>query len=147
MRNYETNGVIKNGVLSIRNRKLFDKAVLSFGDCEIELKISKKSRNRTSPQNRYYWGVIVFYWQQILEQDDATVFFAVTERTVQDRGAELLGILAVPDVLEPLFEDVAHLHGRVNPATIADPAAGADFKRVEGCRTEELIHEGASPSE
>ena len=69
MRNYETNGVIKNGVLSIRNRKLFDKAVLSFGDCEIELKISKKSRKRTSPQNRYYWGVIVFYWQQILEQE------------------------------------------------------------------------------
>ena len=69
MRNYEANGVIKNGVLSIRNRKLFDKAVLSFGDCEIELKISKKSRKRTSPQNRYYWGVIVFYWQQILEQE------------------------------------------------------------------------------
>ena len=69
MRNYETNGVIKNGVLSIRNRKLFDKAVLSFGDCEIELKISKKSRKRTIPQNRYYWGVIVFYWNQILEQE------------------------------------------------------------------------------
>jgi len=66
VRKYETNGVIKNGVLSIRNRKLFDKAVLSFGDCEIELKISKKSRKRTSPQNRYYWGVIVFYWREIL---------------------------------------------------------------------------------
>ena len=69
MRSYETNGVIKDNVLSIRNRKLFDKALSTFGDCEVEIKVVKKSRKRTSPQNRYYWGVIVFYWSEILTQE------------------------------------------------------------------------------
>ena len=69
MRSYEANGVIKDNVLSIRNRKLFDKALSTFGDCEVEIKVVKKSRKRTSPQNRYYWGVIVFYWSEILTQE------------------------------------------------------------------------------
>jgi len=66
LRTYEANGKITNGVLSIRYRSLFDKALLSFGDCEVEIKVSKKFRKRTSPQNRYYWSVIVFYWREIL---------------------------------------------------------------------------------
>ena len=74
MRSYETNGVIKDNVLSIRNRKLFDKALSTFGDCEVEIKVAKKSRKRTSPQNRYYWGVIVFYWQPLLTESQGTYF-------------------------------------------------------------------------
>ena len=70
MRSYESNGTIKDGVLSIRNRKLFDKALLSIGDCEVEIKVSKKFRKRTSPQNRYYWSVIVLYWSEILSQEN-----------------------------------------------------------------------------
>lgn len=66
MRSYEANGKITNGVLSIRYRSLFDKALIAFGDCEVEIKVSKKFRKRTSPQNRYYWSVIVFYWKEIL---------------------------------------------------------------------------------
>lgn len=69
MRSYEANGKIVNGVLSIRYRSLFDKALFAFGDCEVEIKVSKKSRKRTSPQNRYYWGVIIFYWEEILSQE------------------------------------------------------------------------------
>lgn len=69
LKSYESNGVIKNGVLSIRYRTLFDKALLSFGDCEVEIKVSKKFRKRTSPQNRYYWSVIVFYWKEILSAE------------------------------------------------------------------------------
>ena len=69
MRSYETNGVIKDNVLSIRNRKLFDKALSTFGDCEVEIKVVKKSRKRTNPQNRYYWGVIVLYWSELLTQE------------------------------------------------------------------------------
>ena len=66
LRTYEANGKITNGVLSIRYRSLFDKALFAFGDCEVEIKVSKKFRKRTSPQNRYYWSVIVFYWREIL---------------------------------------------------------------------------------
>ena len=66
LRTYEANGKITNGVLSIRYRSLFDKALFSFGDCEVEIKVSKKFRKRTSPQNRYYWSVIIFYWREIL---------------------------------------------------------------------------------
>lgn len=69
LRTYEANGKITNGVLSIRYRSLFDKALFAFGDCEVEIKVSKKLRKRTSPQNRYYWGVIVFYWSEILTQE------------------------------------------------------------------------------
>ena len=66
MRSYEANGKITNGVLSFRYRSLFDKALIAFGDCEVEIKVGKKFRKRTSPQNRYYWSVIVFYWKEIL---------------------------------------------------------------------------------
>jgi len=66
LKSYEANGTIKDGVLSIRYRKLFDKALFEIGDCEVDIKISKKFRKRTSPQNRYYWSVIVFYWKEIL---------------------------------------------------------------------------------
>ena len=74
MRNYETNGVIKNGVLSIRYRSLFDKALFAFGDCEVEIKVSKKFRKRTSPQNRYYWGVIVFMWKPLLTESQGVFY-------------------------------------------------------------------------
>ena len=74
MRSYESNGVIKNGVLSIRYRSLFDKALIEFGDCEVEIKVSKKFRKRTSPQNRYYWSVIVQYWMQLLTDSQGEVY-------------------------------------------------------------------------
>ena len=101
MRSYESNGVIKNGVLSIRYRTLFDKALFEFGDCEVEIKVSKKFRKRTSPQNRYYWSVIVFYWKEILikeygeqiSQAQAHEFlksnFNYTELVNQDTGEVL----------------------------------------------------------
>ena len=101
MRSYESNGVIKNGVLSIRYRTLFDKALFEFGDCEVEIKVSKKFRKRTSPQNRYYWSVIVFYWSDLLTKSQGTTFtkaqtheflksnFNYTELVNQDTGEVL----------------------------------------------------------
>ena len=78
LRTYEANGKITNGVLSIRYRSLFDKALFAFGDCEVEIKVSKKFRKRTSPQNRYYWGVIVFYWREILTAEYGEQISAAT---------------------------------------------------------------------
>lgn len=74
LRSYESNGIIKDGVLSIRNRKLFDKALLTIGDCECEIKVSKKFRKRTSPQNRYYWSVIVQYWMDLLTDSQGEIY-------------------------------------------------------------------------
>ena len=78
LRTYEANGKITNGVLSIRYRSLFDKALFAFGDCEVEIKVSKKFRKRTSPQNRYYWSVIVFYWREILTAEYGEQISAAT---------------------------------------------------------------------
>lgn len=77
LRSYESNGIIKDGVLSIRNRKLFDKALLTIGDCECEIKVSKKFRKRTSPQNRYYWSVIVQYWMDLLTDSQGEIYSKV----------------------------------------------------------------------
>ena len=74
LRSYESNGKIKDGVLSIRNRKLFDKAISTIGDCECEIKVSKKFRKRTSPQNRYYWSVIVQYWMDLLTDSQGEIY-------------------------------------------------------------------------
>jgi hypothetical protein len=74
LRTYESNGIIKDGVLSIRNRKQFDKALFEIGDCEVEIKVSKKFRKRTSPQNRYYWSVIVQYWMDLLTDSQGEIY-------------------------------------------------------------------------
>ena len=74
LRTYEANGKITNGVLSIRYRSLFDKALFAFGDCEVEIKVSKKFRKRTSPQNRYYWSVIVQYWMDLLTDSQGEIY-------------------------------------------------------------------------
>ena len=74
LKSYEANGTIKDGVLSIRYRKLLDKALFEIGDCEVDLKISKKFRKRTSPQNRYYWSVIVQYWMQLLSDSQGEIY-------------------------------------------------------------------------
>ena len=74
LRTYEANGKITNGVLSIRYRSLFDKALFAFGDCEVEIKVSKKFRKRTSPQNRYYWSVIVQYWMELLTTSQGELY-------------------------------------------------------------------------
>lgn len=74
LKSYESNGIIKDGVLSIRNRKQFDKALFEIGDCEVEIKVSKKFRKRTSPQNRYYWSVIVLYWMDLLTTSQGEIY-------------------------------------------------------------------------
>jgi hypothetical protein len=74
LKSYESNAKITNGVLFISNRKLFDKALLTIGDCDCEIKVSKKFRKRTSPQNRYYWSVIVQYWMDLLSNSQGEIY-------------------------------------------------------------------------
>lgn len=49
---------VENGKLK-RNRRIIEDAIKSFEGKEIVLTIEKKSKKRSSQQNRYYWGVIV----------------------------------------------------------------------------------------
>ena len=49
---------IKDGKLSLANRKRFEKDLTTFKDCAVELTIKRKN-TRSSPQNRYYWGIVV----------------------------------------------------------------------------------------
>lgn len=51
-------GTIKEGKLTLANRKRFEQDLQSFKDCSVELSVKKRNR-RSNPQNRYYWGVVV----------------------------------------------------------------------------------------
>jgi len=49
--------VSKTGILNIPNRKRLQADLLSFAGCTVKLTIKKKNR-RSSPQNRYLFGVV-----------------------------------------------------------------------------------------
>lgn len=51
-------GQIKDGQLTIANKKRFRQDLSTFKNCAVEI-IIKKKNTRSSPQNRYYWGVVV----------------------------------------------------------------------------------------
>lgn len=50
---------IVDGVLKIVRRKDFDKEIACQKDMYCFVTIEKASKKRSSPQNRYYWGVVV----------------------------------------------------------------------------------------
>ena len=60
MRKLTANGTILKGVLKIRNRQMFDADLKTFQDGEVEITVNSVNRKRTSQQNRYYWGVVIF---------------------------------------------------------------------------------------
>ena len=48
-----------DGDVIIRNRKQLQSEVVSSGWKEFSVTITKKKKNRSYEQNRYYWGVVV----------------------------------------------------------------------------------------
>lgn len=52
-------GHIKDGILKIVNRRLFDNDIKTMTECDVTITIERKSRKRTSQQNRYYWGCVI----------------------------------------------------------------------------------------
>ena len=56
---------VKNGKLT-RNRKLIMDVIASFDGKVIEITIQKKRKQRSNPQNRFYWGVIIPIWRNLL---------------------------------------------------------------------------------
>lgn len=56
---------VKNGKLT-RNRKLIMDVIASFDGKVIEITIQKKRKQRSNPQNRFYWGLIIPIWRNLL---------------------------------------------------------------------------------
>ncbi|UHG93218.1 hypothetical protein [Spirosoma oryzicola] len=54
-----TFGNIQSGKLNIVERGQFLDSLAAFPDCEIELTVKRLGRQRSSPQSRYYFGVVV----------------------------------------------------------------------------------------
>jgi hypothetical protein len=54
----EAFGWVKQGILKIANRKRLDADLRAFSDCDVVIIIKRRGK-RSSPQNRYYWGVVV----------------------------------------------------------------------------------------
>ena len=50
--------VSKTGILNLANRKRLQADLTRLADCSVELTIKKKNR-RSTPQNNFYWGVII----------------------------------------------------------------------------------------
>jgi hypothetical protein len=51
--------VSESGVLTIVNRKLFDEFVREFSGKQVSIEVTKKINQRSSPQNRYYFGCVL----------------------------------------------------------------------------------------
>lgn len=52
-------GTITKGKIKLHNRDLFDIYVGSLPDGDIKMTVSQKHRTRSTPQNAYYWGVVI----------------------------------------------------------------------------------------
>jgi hypothetical protein len=59
---------VTNGKLT-RNRKLIKDVLATFEGKEITLTIQKKRKQRSTFQNRYYWGLIVPMWKKLLLEE------------------------------------------------------------------------------
>lgn len=57
---------IINGNIVPYNLQLFSDLIVSLKDGEYILSIEKEKKNRSIPQNRYYWGVVIPILQQPL---------------------------------------------------------------------------------
>jgi hypothetical protein len=51
-------GEVKNGGLTITNEKRLSEDLKKFPDCDVEMIIKRKGQ-RSNPQNRYYWGIVI----------------------------------------------------------------------------------------
>lgn len=64
---YEIISNVQNGNL-IRNRNLIKEAICAFENKEIVIRIEKKKKKRSNPQNRFYYGVVIPLMQQSLKE-------------------------------------------------------------------------------
>lgn len=58
MNKVEHSGWIKKGCLFLSSKGRFKGELQAFPDCDVTVIVKKKGK-RSSPQNRYYWGIVV----------------------------------------------------------------------------------------
>ena len=60
----ESYGSVKQGKLHISYRDMFLELLRQFPDCRIRITIEKLYNKRSTPQNAYYWGVVIAEFTQ-----------------------------------------------------------------------------------
>lgn len=69
MTKIKTNAKVTDGKLILLDRRIFIENIKQLEDCDGVLTFEKRHRNRTNPENRYYWGVIVKCWQSLITEE------------------------------------------------------------------------------
>ena len=59
MKEVQTTAALVGGVLSLRNRKTFDRQLRLLKDGEYLVSVYPAERSRSMNQNAYYWGVVI----------------------------------------------------------------------------------------
>lgn len=97
MKKIQIISTVENGNLK-RNRKLIRDAICGFEGKTITLTIARKFKERTSPENRYYFGVVVSILQNCINEEWGEVWskekchellkskFLFTEKYNEDTG-------------------------------------------------------------
>lgn len=73
MKKIEIDTKIINGQMK-QNRPLIKRALESFEGVNITITIAKRKKQRSGNQNRYYWAVIVVFWQNIFLTEWSDVY-------------------------------------------------------------------------
>ena len=77
-------GRVKDGVLTIVNRKVMDKELIQFEGKEVEIIIRKKKRIRSLQLNKYYWAEVVPKIQEGLKQTGERLSLQQTDQWLLD---------------------------------------------------------------
>lgn len=52
-------GKVQGGRIQLKDVLLFNEAVARLEGCEVQITLTKRYHDRSSNQNRYYWGVVI----------------------------------------------------------------------------------------
>lgn len=56
---YVSSGFVRDGVLQLRNKRSFDRAMAQFRNGEVVVSIERRHAIRSQQQNRYWWGCVL----------------------------------------------------------------------------------------
>jgi hypothetical protein len=83
-------GHVSRGKLHLVDRPAFDRHAMDFEDSEVELRLQKRKKDRTSAQNKYYWKVVVAYIAEETGDSKEAVHEGLKHRFLIDRDDKML---------------------------------------------------------
>ena len=148
MRKLETYATVKDGTLKISHREIFQENVRQMPSGRYLLTLEKLYSKRSSPQNRYYWGVMIPAVQRgflnlgyELTKDECHEFlknrFLEKRRTKQivnrvTGEVEMIGILTTKDLTTTEFDDykdeIQHFAAEFLGENIPDPGEQSELE-------------------